>query len=543
MAIRKYWIHALSLSNLCFFNAWREALSPYGLSYLYFWKEYPGYAILGALLLNVLLLASVFLVGIYLLTRFGGVYGHKVGQVLFLLVFLRACNHIRTQFESLRTTNLRLVFGRPGYVVLVSLVIFGIGLALARYKLDGVTRACALILLVLSPFGIIGITQATWLAITYGQMVSRDRPLARSFDHPDNARPRVLWLIFDEMGEQLAFASRPANLNMPEFDRMRTESLFATNAFPPAGHTSQSIPALLTGELISSVRPVSPREVMLTISDSEAASGWSTHADLFSDARALRLNTALIGWYNPYCRVIEDRLTSCSWEPASQRIDSTKLSIHKNLIRQDEDLLNLIPFIPTRWKRLPAPEGRNIGSEHLADYLTILGQAEEAVANMKFDLLFVHMPVPHPPWIYNRSTREVTAAEASGYLGNLALADIALGRLRKRLEETGAWDRTSIVISSDHWWRSDYWRDRIPQTADQPVQAEKVDHRVPFIIRLAGQKKMLTYDSPFNTVLTRGLIREVLSGKISQPDDVAMWLEAHRTIGESPYQSYEDAAQ
>ena len=162
---------------------------------------------------------------------------------------------------------------------------------------------------------------------------------------------------------------------------------------------------------------------------------------------------------------------------------------------------------------------------------------------MKFDLLFVHMPVPHPPWIYNRSTREVTAAEASGYLGNLALADIALGRLRKRLEETGAWDRTSIVISSDHWWRSDYWRDRIPQTADQPVQAEKVDHRVPFIIRLAGQKKMLTYDSPFNTVLTRGLIREVLSGKISQPDDVAMWLEAHRTIGESPYQSYEDAAQ
>src|SRR5215813_9179893 len=98
MAIRRYWVHALSLSNLCFFNAWREALSPYGLSYLYFWKEYPGYAILGALVLNVLLLASVFLAGFYLLTRYGATLGRKFGQALFLLVLFLACNHIRVQF-------------------------------------------------------------------------------------------------------------------------------------------------------------------------------------------------------------------------------------------------------------------------------------------------------------------------------------------------------------------------------------------------------------------------------------------------------------
>jgi len=543
MAIRKYWIPALSLSNLCFFSAWREALSPYGLSYLYFWKEYPGYAIFGALVLNVLLLASVFLVAFYLLTRYGGTHWRKFGQALFLLVLLLACNHIRVQFETLRATHLRLVLGRPGYVVCVSLVILGIGVTLAHYKLDRVARAGALMLLVLSPFGIVGITQAVWLAATYGRMVSRNRPLAPSFDHPDKARARVLWLIFDELGEQLAFTSRPQTLSMPEFDRMRTEALVATNAFPPAGHTSQSIPALLTGELISSVRPVSPRELMLTISGSETASGWSTHADLFSDARALGLNTALIGWYNPYCRIIEDRLTNCSWEAASQRIDSTKLSLHKNLIRQDKDLLSLIPFTPTSWQRLLTPEERNIRSEHMSDYLRILGQAEEAVGNLKLDLLFVHLPVPHPPGIYNRSTRKLAVAEESGYLDNLALADSALGRLRKRLEETGAWDRTSIVISSDHWWRSDYWQDRMPDSTGQPVQEEKVDHRVPFMIRLAGQKTKLTYDAPFNTVLTRGLIREVLSGEIARPDDAAIWLEAHRTIGESPYQSYEDAEQ
>ena len=36
-------------------------------------------------------------------------------------------------------------------------------------------------------------------------------------------------------------------------------------AFPPAGHTSQSIPALLTGQLIAAVRPVGPDELMLTL--------------------------------------------------------------------------------------------------------------------------------------------------------------------------------------------------------------------------------------------------------------------------------------
>jgi len=61
----------------------------------------------------------------------------------------------------------------------------------------------------------------------------------------------VLWLIFDEMNEELLFASRPQALSLPNFDHLRSEALIATNAFPPAGHTTQSIPALLTGRLIA----------------------------------------------------------------------------------------------------------------------------------------------------------------------------------------------------------------------------------------------------------------------------------------------------
>ena len=37
----------------------------------------------------------------------------------------------------------------------------------------------------------------------------------------DTSQPRVVWLIFDELDERVAFAARPANLSLPEFDRLR----------------------------------------------------------------------------------------------------------------------------------------------------------------------------------------------------------------------------------------------------------------------------------------------------------------------------------
>ncbi|MCM3902255.1 MAG: sulfatase-like hydrolase/transferase [Pyrinomonadaceae bacterium] len=538
----RHWILAFSLSNLCFFNAWREVLSPQGLSYLYYWKQYPGYVALAALVINVLLLALIFLTGFYLLRRLGGSNWVKFGQALFLLVFLRALNNIQAQFDSLSTSHLRLLLGRAGYIVAVFLVLSLIAFAIKRYGLDRVARAAAMIVLILSPFGVLGLTQASWLAVKYGRSVSRERTATTAFNPSTSPRPRVLWLVFDEMDEHLAFSGRPAGLSLPEFDRVRAEALVATNAFPPAGHTSQSIPALLTGQLISAVKPIDPGELLVTIAARNETVNWSTEPDTFSDARAAGLNTALVGWYNPYCRVIGDHLTSCRWEAATQRIDPTKLSLKKNLIRQNSDLLRLLPFTARIRARLLPAETRDYRSEFLADYLTLMRQAEDAVANQEFGLLFIHLPVPHPPYIYDRAKGDLTVTQEGSYLDSLALADRALGDLRQKMEQAGTWDSTSVVISSDHWWRSDYWRKHFFWTAsDQMVQGERVEHRVPFMIKLAGQKTTLPYNPPFNTVLTRSLIREVLNGNISEPGQVAAWLDTHRTIGESPYQDYEDA--
>lgn len=537
--MRRYWIIALSLSNLCFFRAWREVLSPQGFSFLYYWKEYPGYSALIALVINVVLLAAIFFVANYLIVRSGSRWWRVLGQLIFLLVFLRALNNIRSQFESFSTSHIRLLISRSGYVVLVAMLISLIVLTIRLYGLRRVAHIAAIITLVLSPFGLVGLIQATWISAKYGYAVKHERAAAPAFDNDRNARPRVLWLIFDEMDQDVSFVSRPEGLKLPQFDRLRSEALIASNAYPPAGHTSQSIPALLTGRLISAVQPVAPNELLLSFPSPPGTARWSEVPDVFSEARGLGMNTALVGWYHPYCRIIGDRLTACNWEPGTQRLDPAKLSLKKNLLREEQDLLRLLPFSTSMSARLFTNGPRDYRREHLTDYLALMREAESVVVDRKFGLLFIHLSVPHPPYIYDRAGTNLTTTGESSYLDNLALADKALGQLRSKMEQAGVWEQTTVVVSSDHWWRSDYWRSRIFRSASDPDE-RRVDHRVPFILRLAKHDTTLNYNAPFNTVLTHDLILEILQGRIAAPEQAASWLDLHRTIGESPYQNYED---
>ncbi len=342
-----------------------------------------------------------------------------IAHGVFLFILLRALNNLRIQFDYFGTHHLRLLLGRGGYFV-AGLLLAGIFIfLLARFGLNQVARSAAAVVLVLSPFGFIGLAEATWLAAKYGRPTREDRPPAAAFQTNVDDHPRLVWLIFDEMDERLTFAERPASLQLKELDRLRTEATTATNAFPPAGHTSQSIPALITGKLISAVKPLSPKELQVTIPAQNLTTGWSTQRNIFSDARALGLNTALVGWFHPYCRVIGDSLTKCNWEAASQILDISKLSLSKSLLRQEVTLLELFP-LPSGWR--PKQFEKSLQTDragHLADYNELLAQAESVAVDTQFGLTFIHLPVPHPPDIYNREEGRFDKSGDDSYLDSL----------------------------------------------------------------------------------------------------------------------------
>jgi hypothetical protein len=539
--MRKRLLLAFSLANLCLYGAWREVLSPEASSHFYYWKHYPGYVALAALAGNVALLTALFLLCFYLTRRFGGRHASQLARAGFVLVFLLALNSAYVQLNSLTGHWLRAHLGRAGLVIIIGLLLAALGGALVRYGLQKFARVVAIILLIMSPFGVLGFLQATWQAVKYDRLVEHEQTNAPLSATSAQTQRRVVWLIFDELDERVAFAARPPGVSLPEFDRLQQESFTATNAFPPGSHTMQSLPALLTGQLVAAVKPVGPDELLLTIAPQQTTVRWSTQADIFNAARAAGLNTAVVGWYHPYCRIIGARLNACYAEPASQLIDFTRFSFADNLRRQARSLLYLLPFA-----KAPRPPTRQLNadalrSDHLNDYRALVAHADALTTDQRFGLVFVHLPVPHPPNIYDRATGAFTTTGASTYLDNLALADRTFGELRRAMERAGTWEQTTVLVSSDHWWRADFWRGHPFWTAeDEALSAGRVDHRVPFLVKLAGQHTARTYQPAFNTVLTHDLILTILNGQISDAAQLAAWLDAHRTIGESPYESYDD---
>jgi len=167
--------------------------------------------------------------------------------------------------------------------------------------------------------------------------------------------------------------------------------------------------------------------------------------------------------------------------------------------------------------------------QHQFDYLQIRRRALEVITNPHFGLILVHWPVPHlphPVGLHNGSTSERNGDYREEYFANLALSDRTLGELRRAMERAGLWERTVVLITSDHALRNEIWGDRTrgaAMTADgRPLPL------VPFLLKLPGQDRPLEYSASFNTVLSHELILALLRGELSSPESALRWLDQNR---------------
>src|SRR5438552_1495506 len=256
----------------------------------------------------------------------------------------------------------------------------------------------------------------------------------------------------------VGFEARPAGLELPELDRLRRESLYADAARPPAGTPEVSMPALITGRPVVAVSPVSPNDLELTFSDGKTAR-WSAPPNVFSRARALGYDTAVIGWHLPYPRVLGRSLGVADWRPSDAHEQARGDTFGETLQNQ--------------WASLAPPANvRRLVSQRVAE----LGDlAIRTAASDRFGLVLLHLPVPRPPGIYDPATGRLTAwnftGAGGGYLDNLALADRMIAELRRGLKRARLDDRTWLVVSADRWWR-----------ASRRYDGQE-DHRGPFLVR------------------------------------------------------------
>src|SRR5262249_7674711 len=125
-------------------------------------------------------------------------------------------------------------------------------------------------------FAVLTFVQSGWYVIKYSQRkVSANVADAGEKSSQDRSSKRILWILFDELDQRVAFDERPSSINLPELDRFKSESFISTNAYPPANYTAFSMPALISGRLVSSATPINPHDMMLKFDGASTAVKWN----------------------------------------------------------------------------------------------------------------------------------------------------------------------------------------------------------------------------------------------------------------------------
>jgi hypothetical protein len=298
---------------------------------------------------------------------------------------------------------------------------------------------------------------------------------------------RVVWVLFDDLDPRVVFEVRPAGLALPELDRLRAHALYADAAQPPAQTIDVSMPALVTGRRVASVATVSADDLELRFADDKPGR-WSAQPTVFSRARALGYNTAVIGWHLPYARVFAGAANVAHWWP-SVAYDGTRGETFGEALHR-------------QWASLTPPVHlRALYAERLA----ALGDlALRTASDDRLGLVLLHLPIPSLPGVYDPVNGRLTSWSFAGpepeYLDNLELVDRFVGELRRGLERRRLDDRTWIVVSS---------------ARARPGG----DGRVPFVVQ-APDREAAHVDGSFSTVVTQDLVVSILRGSLEDTDGV-----------------------
>jgi hypothetical protein len=365
----------------------------------------------------------------------------------------------------------------------------------------------------------VAVLQAGAMMLRYGSSDYADLSLAPRM----NAAPaeiRVVWIIFDELSQTVAFTSRPQGLRLPNFDRMKMESFYATAASAPADATLLSMPSLILGERVLRAEPDGPADLRVQTQGRTGWSSWSSANNVFDSAREAGFNTALVGWYHPYGRLLNRSLTDCFWTAAESEPGVEEGYDSSLFAAMQERLWLQIANLPLAGHlRLFSPR-RHEQRVRSLDLDRLRQQALQIAADSNIGVMLIHLPVPHPP--------AVDLASAGGYIDNVALADRTLGDLRRSMEQADVWNQTAVVVSADHGWRIGLWRGMPEWTPAEEAFASSNTSGVPFLVKLPYQSEPVVYEKPFDTVVTRNILTAIFKRQISATGQISTLIEGVR---------------
>ncbi len=385
-----------------------------------------------------------------------------------------------------------------------------------------IIEVASVVLLFLSLNGVYVLSHTLWLgwharhlnAITAETSVLHPAPAGR---------PRIVWILMDGLSYQQVYGHRQQGLSLPAFDAFAGQSSVFTDVKQAANVTELAMPDYMTGIPDGYNFHAPDGTLQFKRLDNGARVAFNQHDTIFEDAHLYGYNTAISGWYMPYCRMLPDVVDRCFWtdsRPNRNGMVGTR-GIAWNMFAPFRRIAAYV--VPTRlqtpWFTLES-NGVVERKEHIADYRNIVAAADKLLMDKNVDFILVHIPVPHLPGVYDQKKHAMSAEERHGYLANLALSDECLAHFRSVLESTGQWDSTTVLVMGDHSWRLGM---EVP--ADVVAALGGFDPRPAYVVKLAGQHQPATIDVPYDALRTRSLLQVLLQQKIHTPEDLSSWVQ------------------
>lgn len=316
---------------------------------------------------------------------------------------------------------------------------------------------------------------------------------------------RIVWILFDELSYHQAFDHTAPDIQLPNFDRIRSKSISFGNLRPAGFYTEKIIPSLFIGEQIDDIRSTVDGRLAYRNDSERRWIAYDQNATLFALARRNGWHTGIDGWFIPYCRTLAQVVDDCSWEPNLMPIEEFGASEEKSILAN-------AALMPSRFLALfhktATPE-----EAHIQIYRNIVAHAQTLIGNEQLQFIFLHIPVPHGPGIYDR--RSHSLRPGGTYLDRLVLADETLGALMKEIQATRTAGQTTVIVSSDHSWRISLSRHTpVWSSEEERASGGNFDDRPVMLIHFPNQQTSRDVSAPFPEMLEHDMIEQMLLGKI-----------------------------
>lgn len=456
------------------------------------------------LILAVLLLSLLLFGGGLLLSRWRVTRERRLHELAIVVAIVAA---ILSQFPALGKDT---TIPRASLVWAAVTVVVGMLWWKWRDRLARGARAICLIMFPLVPILFLQIfSWKPWDIRTEGTARAPDAVTG-------SGRPLVVLVIFDEWSW---FRFAPDGVPSEEFPnarRLASQSVLVREARSAGPATRYAIPRLLFerhGEVVPGNGEARWQDTAGTVPTVDVPS-------IFDRLHQLGYRSSVIGFYINYRGLLgadgPDHFWSRSYTyKRTARLEEIGLKLLQNLQHWTDPLSQAV------W----APLSTAVYSDSWVTLFRSL--REQALTSLAREpdntFLLLHLPLPHAPFVFNadgtfrgRYTGIRMSEDTAGYHRHLQYADHVLGEILQALDSTGRLDQSLVVVTSDHSWRKE------PDSA--LTRMPDAGLRVPLLVKWPGQKTAMVSDSVFCALGLWPVVEAAIDGPAPPPMSDSLWL-------------------